>query len=384
MHTKRFAALALGLTLIGGTLSACTTDPPAGSIKTATYTLGPFTMTAAGTDGYRASGFRAMDHPEGDIAVKAVRWRVLDGDGEEIPATDHRLHFHHVVAYSDREPDPACGGRSERWAAPGSERTDLELPTGFAYFTSTDDDWYGNYDLMNLSDATLTGVRVEYRVEYTTDRSSLHNVTPYWLDLGGCFGEGTITVPGGGGAKSVYTKSASFKLRNPGVVVAVRGHMHDRGIDIALTDEAGREICRTAARYDDGSDGTPPPGTGDDGGMDHGDGGMDHGGGGGMDHGGHSDSGPRIVAIPLCKNRQHPVRAGEEVRVTVRYHNEEALPDAMAKMLVYVAEVPLPAPPTTRRATTTRRPATSAPTSSGPTTTTAAASGPPLEVMTTD
>jgi hypothetical protein len=357
MHTKRLAALVLGLMLIGGTVSACTTDPPAGSIKTATYTLGPFTMAAAG----RASGFRAMPHPAGDIAVKAMRWRVLDGDGKVIPNTDHRLHFHHLVAYSNRERDPACGGTSQRWAAPGSERTDLELPNGFGYFTKTDDVWYGNYDLMNLSAETLTDIRVEYTVEYATDRSSLRNVTPYWLDLGGCTGEGTIEVPGGGAPGSIHTASDTFQLRYPGLIVAVRGHMHDRGIDITLANRAGTEICKAAARYDDGSDGVPPPGTGGD----HG--GMDHGGGGDMDHGGHSDTGPRITAIPLCKNLLFPVQTNEEVRVTVRYHNEEALPDAMGKMLVYVAETAPPAPSTTRRPTTTRTPSRA-----------------PLEVMTTD
>ena len=76
-----------------------------------------------------------------------------------------------------------------------------------------------------------------------------------------------------------------------------------------------------------------------------------------MEHGsgGHADTGPRITAIPLCKNLSYPVMANEQVAVTVRYHNEETLDDAMGKMLVYVADT-RPPTTTTRRPTTTRPP----------------------------
>jgi hypothetical protein len=348
----RVGPLVLGLVVLATSVVGCTQDPPASALKTETFTLGPFSLGPAGSETYRAAGFRGMDHPDGAIAIKAVRWHVLDGEGRELPSTDHRLHFHHVVAYSDREVDTACGYGSERWAAPGSERTDLELPNGYAYFTDTDDSWYANYDVMNLSDQPMTNVRVRYDVVYTTDRSTLRDVTPYWLDLAGCAGSGEISVPGGGAPGSVWTDTDTFRIRYPGVIVAVRGHMHDRGIDITLTGRSEQTICKATAVYDDGSDGAPPPPTGDDHGMDHGgdDHGTDHGGGG------HSDTGPRITAIPLCKDLSYPVSANEQVAVTVRYHDEEALPDAMGKMLVYVADTRPPATTTTRRPTTSRPP----------------------------
>jgi hypothetical protein len=283
---------------------------------------------------------------------------VLDGDGNEVPSTDHRIHFHHVVGYSSKERDPACGGTSERFVAPGSERTDLVLPDGYGYYTNARDSWYGNYDIMNLS-ASAQRVTVKYDVVYTKDRTGLHDVTPWWLDNAGCFGAGTITVPGGGEPGSVYTKTSGFTLKYPGKVVAVRGHVHDRGIDATLTAANGDVICHAVAEYDDGSDGTPPPTTTTMPGMDHGDhDGDDHGGtdpGGGMDHG-HSESGPRLKAIPLCKNLSYPVAAGERVNVSVRYHNEERLTDAMGKMLVYVAEDRPPVTTTTRAPRTTAAP----------------------------
>jgi hypothetical protein len=342
----RACALLFGLAVAGMAVTACTVqDPPPSALKSQKFLLGPFNMSPAGTPDYRESGNIAMPHPEGDIAVKAIRWMVLDGDGNEMPASDHRLHFHHVVAYSNRAPDPACGGSSQRFAAPGSERTNLELPNGYGYFTKTSDRWYGNYDLMNMDDEELTDVRVQYEVIYTTERSSLKDVTPYWLDLAPCVSAGEIRVPGGGEPGSVYSASKSFKLDYPGIVVAVRGHLHDRGIDIALTAPNGDDICRTAAEYEE----------------DGGDGGMDHGGGGDMEHGeepGGHHSGPRLVAIPLCKDLGYPIAAGSTVRVTARYHNEDPLDDAMAKMLVYIAEN---RPPTTTRPPTSLPPTTAAP-----------------------
>jgi hypothetical protein len=146
------------------------------------------------------------------------------------------------VAYSNRERDPTCGGTSERWAAPGSERTDLEPPDGYAYFTGARDSWYGNYDIMTLSDVPQK-ITVRYDPVYARDRTALHDVTPYWLDNAGCRPEGTITVPGGGEAGSIYTTSTSSPdaTRAPlwpcGVTVTVRDHNEQR-----LSDAMGKVL----------------------------------------------------------------------------------------------------------------------------------------------
>src|SRR4051812_29183570 len=83
------SGLVVLLAMLATSVMGCTTDPPASAVRTETFTLGPFDLGPAGSDGYRASGFREMEHPDGAIAVKAVHWHVLDGDGRELPATDH-------------------------------------------------------------------------------------------------------------------------------------------------------------------------------------------------------------------------------------------------------------------------------------------------------
>jgi hypothetical protein len=334
----RFAALVLTFAVVAGSAAACTTtDPPAADIITQTFTLGPFDLQPDGTAGDRAEGWRRLDRPTGDIAVKTIRWRVLDGADNELPSTDHRIHFHHVVAYSTRHRDPMCpySSSGERWAAPGSERTPLLLPNGYGYFAGAGDVWTANYDIMNLTDQTQAGIHVEYDITFTRNRSTLRDVQPYWLDLANCSPAGTFAVPGGGEPGSIWQKSESFILPNLGVIVGVRSHMHDGGIDVTTTDPTGKVICRGTAVYDDG---------GGEGGHGH-----EHGGG---TPDGHAASGPRIKEIPFCANLNEAVAPGEKVTVTARYHNEQPLDDAMAKTIVYVSEVP-PAPGSV---TTTSRP----------------------------
>jgi hypothetical protein len=336
-RTRRvhLVALVTGLLLVASPLAGCVYQdpPPEAMVRKRFEVPRVFHLNPEGTDGDRFSGFLDMPTPDADVAIKAVSWKVLDGDGEEIAVSDPRIHFHHAVAYSSRQPDPVCGGDRHRWNAPGSERTDLELPNGYAYFVNKTDDWRVNIDLMNLSDEQLTDVKLVYDITYATDRSTLHDVTPYWLDASGCRGSFVLS---GDGDPAIYTRQASFTLPQPGRVVAVRGHFHPGGIDATLsTVEAGgpgREICRTTGVY-----GEP---------------------GGGHEHGGNhgepgAEPGPaerNLVAIPLCKNLSFSVTAGQQVRVAVRYHNDVYMADAMASMLVYVAEdrvQPPPAPPTT-------------------------------------
>jgi hypothetical protein len=368
-HRARFGALLLSAALASTSAVACTlADPPAADVITKTYSFGPFDLEPDGTEGSRVSGWADLPKPDGDIAVKSIRWQVRDGQGNEIPSTDHRVHFHHVVAYSTKtRPDPMCRSiyYGSRFAAPGSERTPLVLPPGFAYFANAADEWTGNYDIMNLTDEPQPGIHVTYDVTYTQNRKGLLDVTPYWLDLAQCSAAGTFAVPGGGEPGSLFTRSLAFTLPRFGMVVAVRSHMHDGGVDVTLTDSRGGEICRGTAVYDDG-------------------GGDDPGGGHGHEHDspdGHAAAGPRIKEIPLCTGLHHLVAAGEQVTLTARYHNEQALSDAMGKVLVYVADVPAPGATTTTttRPATTRPATTGSPTTAAPTTaapTTPAGSGP--------
>jgi hypothetical protein len=325
----RLGALAAGLLVLAPTLAGCVyQDPPAEAIATKRFTLlnggqqRVFDLAPDGAEGDRFSGTVTMQAPGEDIAIKKVSWHVLDAAGAEIPVTDHRIHFHHAVAYSRKATDPVCGGSSHRWNAPGSERTELELPNGYAYFVSAADRWSVNIDLMNTSAERQNGIKLVYDITYTKDRSTLHDVTPYWLDASGCAGQFVLS---GDRDPLIYSKERSFVLPKAGKVVAVRGHFHAAGIDATLTTADGRVICRTAGVYGE-------PG-----------GGHDHG------HGGEPTAPPErnLLAIPLCKDLSFDVRAGERVNVAVRYHNDVYMQDAMASMLVYVAEDEVEPAPTT-------------------------------------
>jgi hypothetical protein len=351
----RVGALVGLLALVGASVAACASDPE--DIVTESFSVGPFDLQ--GVSAGEASAVNptvTLPKPAGDIAVKAIHWRVEDGEGHEIPATDHRIHFHHIVAYSNRATDPECPGwfgtLGQRFAAPGSERTPLELPNGYAYFTGANDVWRGNIDLMNLTDTPQTGLRIAYDISYTRSRDTLVDVTPRWLDAQGCPGS-TVRVPAGAAPDFIASRSRTFTMERGGTIVAVRGHLHDNGIDVALTrTNGGEDICRTTAEYDEGTPAEPGDDHGSEpvGGMP----GMEHGGGmPGMDHGdpghgdGHNESGPRIKAIPLCKNLSARIEPGEKVTVTGRYRTQVQIDDAMIKTLVYIAEDPLPDPTTT-------------------------------------
>lgn len=340
---SRAGLIVLLLTLVvSASVSGCAVDPQ--QLYTETYELPPFNFAPVGTEGDQSNSIRSnIPRPPGDIAVKRITWKMIDGAGKEIPATNHDIHFHHVVLFNRGHEDWACrnrdgqidnGGLGGRWAAPGGERTPLDLANGFAYFSAASDVWSASWHIMNLTAQPQQNIRVQYTVTWARDRTTLAAVTPYWFDQAGCGGGGTITVPGGG-TPAIYERQRIFTVGRSGVIRAVRSHMHDGGIDVTLSKMDGTVICKGTAVYHQPEGG---------GGHEHGD---------PMDHG-HGNTGePRIVAIPLCTGLDVRVATGEQLRQVVRYRNDKAQPDAMGSNLVYVNEDPLPPTPSTTRPVTT-------------------------------
>jgi hypothetical protein len=332
MRTRRARARLIGplAVMVMATIgTGCTVDPP--ELLTATYELAPFNFEPMGATGDESNSYDVgIPRPPGDIAVKRITWKLVDGAGTEIPATSHDIHFHHVVLFNSGHADHACpstrSGLGGRFAAPGGERTPLELPNGFAYFSGSRDVWSATWHLMNLSDQPQRNIRVQYTVTWARDRSTLASATPYWLDQAGCGGAGTITVPGGGDP-AVYQRERTFTMPRSGVIRAVRSHMHDGGIDVTLFRADGQVICT----------GTPVYHQPEGGGHEH----------GGPDEHGHGADAARIVAIPLCTNLDVRINAGDRLRQVVRYDNGLRQTDAMGSNLVYLVEDPLPPAPST-------------------------------------
>jgi hypothetical protein len=343
------------LAVVTAAMAACTTDPE--ELFTQTFELPAFHFEPMGQENSEFNSSKVgIPRPPGDIAVKRITWKMVDGLDNEIPVTNHDIHFHHVVLFNNGHPEMACPGSTSRlggrWAAPGGERTPFEMPNGYGYFTDADDVWSATWHLMNLSDKPQYDVRVQYTVTWATDRSTLSPVTPYWLDSAdgadpnNCGNAGQFTVPGG--EPEIYTRTQTFTLPRSGVIKAVRSHMHAGGIDVTLTKIDGTPICKGTPVYHAPD---PPPG-----GHDHGEPPPEPPPDGEHGHGGAA----KIVAIPLCANLNIRVLPGERLRQVVRYDNVRQT-GAMGSNLVWVWEdnlIPTTTTTSTTRPPTTRRPTT--------------------------
>ena len=195
--------------------------------------------------------------------------------------------------------DAVCPGYPSRFTGSGKEKTPFSLGANYGYkVESTDPTWSGVWHVMNMSNQART-VSIKWSVGYVPYSSPLaaRNVTPYWYDVTGPCTNSEFAVPGGGGSGSVYTKSRTFTAPRAGIRVGVGGHLHDGGIDIAMTRTANSQvICDNVAAY-------PMPGM--------------------------------LHSISYCNN-ETPVAAGEQFTTTARYDNSTAIPAAMGIQVNYV------------------------------------------------
>lgn len=102
---------------------------------------------------------------------------------------------------------------------------------------------------MNTSTVAHT-VYIQYTVDYVVgaDLVGAKPLTTYFYDTTGCNAGSSYTVPGGGGAGSIHSKSISYTAPKNRTRVLTTGHLHDGGIDTFLT-QNGTEICRNTASY---------------------------------------------------------------------------------------------------------------------------------------
>ncbi|MDQ1467026.1 MAG: hypothetical protein QOH10_1441, partial [Actinomycetota bacterium] len=198
-------------------------------------------------------------------------------------------------------PDSVCPSIPSRFAGSGKERTPLVLGDNYAYrVNATDPSWSAIWHVMNMSAKART-VYIKYEIDYvaSTSPAAARPVTPYWHDVTGPCTNSEFSVPGTGGAGSVYSKSRTYTAPKNGTRVGTGGHLHDGGIDITMTRTASGEIvCTNTAIY-------PMPG---------------------MLH--------EITACPDPSS----VTAGEQFTTTARYDNSAPLSGVMGIQLSYVWE----------------------------------------------
>lgn len=287
-----------------GADSAGADDPP--TVHEDTFSVGPHELAPVGEEGDQVNElFVDVPRPSGDIAVKGITWRLVDGDGEAVPA--HMAHLHHLVLLDTARPDQLCSfPPASRFAATGMELSRFQLPEPYAYHSPADAAWQGVYHVMNQSSEPME-VAIEYTVEWVEPGEHL-DVEPYFLDVDGCWGDSEYEVPGDGGPGSVHEVDRTYTMTREGIFVRGGGHLHDGGIDITLDGPDG-EVCRSEAVYGDGD-------------------------------GHHGD----LVGVTGCGSMDEEFVVGDEYTLTSRYRNDHHIPGAMGIMLTYIHHTDPPPP----------------------------------------
>jgi hypothetical protein len=296
---RALVGLATALLLVMG--AACepivNSPPGGGEVVQASHRLGPFELAPMGQAGDQSEGLRfGIPRPSGAFGIKSMSFDIVDENGE--PVDRHDVHLHHVVLASSAQQDTYCGG-GERFAGAGAERNPISLPGSYAYLVGGADRWDATWHIMNTSDQARR-VYIEYDVGYqpgaTTENS--RPVTPFFLDVTGCFAE--YDVPGDGGPGSVHTRTRTWTAPWDGYVVMAVGHLHEGGIDITLRDELTGRTCTMAARY-------------------------------GGDHGAGHNAPESITMCPI----HYPVQAGQRFSVIARYDNSQPYDGVMGIVRAY-------------------------------------------------
>jgi plastocyanin len=227
----RRLATAAALAVVGALAGA---GGAGAEVRELTFRHGP--IAVGPYDGVR--GGNDVRAPRMDGSIVAMDARVVDRAGRVIPQS--RVMLHHLVFKNQGHPgnvrrDAACPGPrgDQRFFGTSEELRPLTLPKGHGYRIDREDAWRMGWMLMNHTHRARKAW-IRYRVRIDTRR--LRPVTPYWLSVMGCHVDPQFTVPGAGrDARSTYTRARGHAIPRDGRIVAVGGHLHGGGRDIALT-----------------------------------------------------------------------------------------------------------------------------------------------------
>ncbi len=228
--------------------------PSEGGRDTYKGRIGPITLRGdmnmeAGAKGLGSSGlFIDVPRPEGDFAITKLSFDLVDADGMSVDQT--AAHLHHFVIANKSSKNPACpnstfGLPGEIVGAAGAERTVLDFGPGpYAIPVEATDAWTGVYSVMNMNGADQT-VFLTYDIEYRRDVKNVRPVTTYFGSATGC-STFNWTIDGSGVADK---QSTYVEMTKPGRLIGTGGHIHNGGLYSSLTDDRGRELCRSTIKY---------------------------------------------------------------------------------------------------------------------------------------
>jgi plastocyanin len=216
-----------------------------------TFKAGPYVIGRY--DGAR--GGQSVRAPRIDGSIVEMDANLVDRRGEVIPQNIvmlHHLVFKDLGHSTNVKPDAACPTSSgdQRFYGESEELRAMTLPAGYGYRVDREDRWRMGWMLMNHTHRTRAAwIRYHVKID-TSDR--IRPVTPYWLSVLGCHVDPQFTVPGAGsGQSSTYRRGHTYRVPRAGRIVAVGGHLHGGGRDIALSQPRchGRTLVTSKPTY---------------------------------------------------------------------------------------------------------------------------------------
>jgi hypothetical protein len=219
--------------------------------------------------------------------------------------------LHHMVLWNFGTFDATCavslvGVLGERFFASGDERSPVELPAGFGYYTGALNPWNLVYELANTTAQPQTVlIEMEYEFVPAAAAGGLTAADPVWLDIVPClFSE--YPVPAG---KS--STKATWLVNRPGDILTIGGHLHDGGVNIDITnDSTGEYLCNSVAKY---------------------------GGPGYVSHHGTAHLSSMSGCVGSKEKPLAKISSGQAVSITANYDIAEAADDVMGIVIMYVA-----------------------------------------------
>jgi hypothetical protein len=251
-----------GSTTTSRPATTTTTVPGQPGAQHSELRYGPFTIPGApnnpdGTHGHAHTGnqFRFfVQKPCTNCYVTSMQADLVYEDGRRAGySTNAQLHHMVLANWSWGRSDATCNVGfpfplglifGQRFFASGDERTRIHFPAGYGYRVDAFDTWNLIYELAGMT-ADPQNVYIKMSYDYVpASTPGMKNVEPIWFDVAQC-GFSEISRPAG-----PSQASWTWNVNRPGQIVAIGGHIHDGGINIAIrNDTTGQLICDSRAGY---------------------------------------------------------------------------------------------------------------------------------------
>jgi hypothetical protein len=257
---RGLAALLVVVLGLSGGLIACVPNAKAGVVSPttpgeATIRYGPFRIPAAtqGRMGMIRNNFAFdVQRPCTNCYITSMQAGLVTPDGRSANV-DRGLWLHHMVMFDTSKTDVTCpglgvGALGQRFFSSGNERTPVNAGGNFGFhqganYLGAQPTWTLIYDLANLNP---TAQDVSITVKFTwapLTTPGMRPITPVWLDINQCL---TSEMPNRPGEKFQY--SYSVVSQRAGRLIGIGGHIHDGGINLAITKNS-QIICDSRAKY---------------------------------------------------------------------------------------------------------------------------------------